>query len=282
MAKIISGVVFAFFLMWAAWCITKVPAGNVGVKVYLLGSDKGVDVEELGPGRYWIGFNEDLFLFPTFTQTDTWTSNNGASISFQTSEGLDVDADIGISYAIQPSKAAAVFQKYRKGIQEISDLYLRNMVKDAFVTIGGTKPIEAVYGEGKAELIASVEKHVRDQVSPLGINVERVYWAAQPRLPKTVVDAINAKISATQKAQQRENEIQQAKAEAQKTIEEANGKAQSIELVAKAESNAIRMRAQALQENQKLVELTLAERWDGKMPQVTGGTTPLIDLRAKP
>ena len=35
-----------------------VPAGNVGIKVNLLGGDKGVDSEVLGVGRYWIGWNE--------------------------------------------------------------------------------------------------------------------------------------------------------------------------------------------------------------------------------
>jgi hypothetical protein len=36
-------------LLTLAAC-SKVPAGNVGIKVYLLGGDKGVDHEELGPG----------------------------------------------------------------------------------------------------------------------------------------------------------------------------------------------------------------------------------------
>lgn len=275
--------IVVLLLAMSAVACSKVPAGNVGVKVYLLGGAKGVDTEELGPGRYWIGINEDLFLFPTFTQTDTWawTEGNDQSISFQTSEGLGVNADIGISYSVDPNKVSLVFQKYRKGIDEISDLYLRQMVKDAFVTIGGTKPIESVYGEGKAELIGQVEQRVRDQVAPIGIKVERVYWSAQPRLPKEVVDAINAKIAATQMAQRRENEIQQAKAEAQKVIEEANGKSQATLINAKAEADAIRLKADALRQNQDLVQLTLAEKWNGQLPTVTGGTTPLIDLRAK-
>jgi hypothetical protein len=97
--------------------LSKVPAGNVGVKVYLLGSSKGVDSEEVGPGRYWVGWNEDLFLFPTFTQNYVWTrdpdetGNEDESISFQTSEGMTVNADVGISYAIQPGKANDIFQK---------------------------------------------------------------------------------------------------------------------------------------------------------------------------
>ena len=55
-----------------AACST-VPAGHVGVKVYLLGGSKGVDSEELGVGRYWIGWNEQLYIFPTYMQNYTWT-----------------------------------------------------------------------------------------------------------------------------------------------------------------------------------------------------------------
>ena len=55
---------------------SKVPAGHVGVKVYLLGSSKGVDTEELGVGRYWIGINEELYLFPTYMQNYTWVKGS--------------------------------------------------------------------------------------------------------------------------------------------------------------------------------------------------------------
>ena len=63
----------AFCLIFVAFAsCSKVPAGQVGIKFYLLGGEKGVDTEELGPGRYWIGVNEELYLFPTYTQNYTW------------------------------------------------------------------------------------------------------------------------------------------------------------------------------------------------------------------
>ena len=116
-----------------AACST-VPAGHVGVKVYLLGGSKGVDSEELGVGRYWIGMNEELYLFPTFMQNYVWTkeetegSPTDESLSFQTADGMTANADIGISYSIDPTKVTAIFQKYRRGVDEITDTFLRNMV----------------------------------------------------------------------------------------------------------------------------------------------------------
>jgi regulator of protease activity HflC (stomatin/prohibitin superfamily) len=285
------GLAVAVLLSMAA--CTKVPAGNVGVKVYLLGNSKGVDVEELSPGRYWIGWNEELFLFPTFAQNYTWTrewvdeNKDGKaqqgeladeSISFQTKEGLVVSADVGISYNVDPTKVSILFSKYRKGIEEITDLYLRNMVKDALVTSASTRSIEMVYGVGKAELLAEVEKTVREQVAPFGIQVERLYWAGEFRLPQTVVASINAKIEATQKAQQRENEVAQAKAEADKLVETARGEADSRLINAKAEAESIRIKGEALAENPKLVELSAIEKWNGVLPTITGGSVPFVNL----
>lgn len=264
---------------------SKVPSGHVGVKVYLLGSDKGVDMEELGVGRYWIGINEELHLFPTFTQNYVWTedakegSQNDESFTFQTVEGMAVGADIGISYAIQPDKVGAIFQKYRKGINEITDTYLRNMVRDALVTAASTKPIKDVYGAGKAALMSEIETAVRLEVNDLGINIEHIYWVGQLRLPDAVVDALNAKIRATEKAAQRVNEVAQTIAEADKAREKAKGVADAILLVATAEAKAIKIKGEALQKNPAVVKLNAIDKWDGVLPKFNGGgAVPFIDV----
>lgn len=235
--------------------------------------------EVLGPGRYWIGMNEELYVFPTFTQNDTYSGDE--TISFQTVEGMTVSADVGISYSIDPEKVPLVFQKYRRGIEEISDVYLRNMVKDALVQVAGDQPIESVYGQGKTELIADVQKLVSEQVRPIGINIEKIYWTGGVRLPDSVVNSLNAKIQATQIAMQRENEVRTAEAKAAIQIAEAKGEAESMRLRAEAEANAIRVKAQALESNLKLVDLNAVEKWDGKLPvnMYGGGPIPFVNVK---
>lgn len=295
--KKLLGVMLAVLLFTTLSGCSKVPAGNVGVKVYLLGGSKGVDQEELGVGRYWIGFNEELYLFPTFSQNYVWTkgedkgSENDESLSFGTVEGLSIGADVGITYSIDPTKVSFVFQKYRKGVDEITDLYLRNMVRDALVKCSSKRSVESIYGIGKAELIQEVEEMVRDQVSNIGIVVEKIYWVGDLRLPPQVTNAINAKIQATQTAMQRENEIKTAEAQALIEIAQADGQAkskialatadaESIKLKGEAEAYAITARAKALAANVNLVELTKAERWDGKLPttMLPNSTVPFLEV----
>ena len=260
----------------------NVPVGNVGIIVHKLGGSKGVDSEEVGVGRYWLGINDELFTFPTYSQNESWVytrDKQDESITFQTKEGLSVNADIGITYNIQADKVSAVFQKYRKGINEISDIYLRNMVRDALVKEASTRPIESVYGEGKADLIEDVEKLVRSQVQDIGINVEKINWMGDLRLPATVVEAINAKIGATQKAAQRENEVAQAKAEADKVIETARGEAESKLAIAKAEAQAIEIKGKSLRDNPNVIELNKVEKWNGVLPQYMTGPVPFVNVQ---
>ncbi len=243
----------------------KVPAGHVGIKVYLLGTSKGVDTEELKVGRYWFGINEELYLFPTFQQNYVWTqskdegSPNDESFLFQTKEGLEVGADIGISYHIDPLKVNFIFQKYRRGVDEITDIFLRNMVRDAINNLSSKLEVESIYGVGKQQLLVDVQNLVQSQVAEQGIIIDKIYAIGNFRLPSQVTAALNSKIEATQRAQQRENEVQEARAQAEK---------------AKAEAEGIRVKQQL--ENSTLTPAILQkmwiEKWNGQLPNVLTGS----------
>ncbi len=276
---------------------SRVPPGNVGILVNNLGSDRGVAAEEAPVGYVWVGFFRNLYLFPTFTQNYVWTKNPNEgsqydeSIQFQTVEGMTVDADIGITYHVEANKAALLFQTYRKGIDEITNIYIRNMVRDALVSNADSLSVDAIYGTGKNALLAAVQKQVTDQLAPKGITVERIYWIGSVRLPQAVQDSLNLKIQATQKALQLENEVAQARAEAQKVVEkakgdaasrvaEANGEAQSITLRAEAQAKANDLLAKSLTTD--LVKYRAIDRWNGSVPTYTGsGTVPFVNLNGE-
>jgi regulator of protease activity HflC (stomatin/prohibitin superfamily) len=259
---------------------SKVPAGQVGVKVYLLGDSKGVDNQILGPGRYFIGWNEDLFLFPTFTQNYTWdnikdsSSPEDESITFQDRDGLKVNSDIGIAYSFDPSKISNIFQRYRKGTEELNQIVIRNAVRDALVSEASKMRVDEIYGPGKEQLIKNVEARVRSQFDPIGIKVERLYWTGAFRLPDEVVNMINAKINASQKTLQKTQEVESAKADAQKAIEDARGRAESVLLEAEAQAKANKILSESI--TPELVKYKAIERWDGKMPKVQGTSNGML------
>lgn len=294
MRKIFKSLLLVSILAILLSSCSRVPAGNVGIKFYLLGGTKGVDQEELSPGKYWIGVNEELYIFPTFTQNYVWTSDvtegseNDESFNFQDIQGLQLNADIGITYKINPSKVSLIFEKYKRGVDEITDTYLRNMVRDALVTRSSTLDVEYIYGKGRAELIDNVTKDVQSICNPIGIEIEKIYWIGRIKLPKVVEKAINAKIEATQIAQQRENELREAEAQAKKKIAEAEGFAESMKAKAKGKAEAILVEAEAQAKANRLLNASITntlvdykkiERWDGKVPQVTGNGASIINLK---
>lgn len=82
--------------------------------------------------------------------------------------------------------------------------------------------------------------------------------------------AIELKVTAEQLKLKADRDLERIEVEKMQKIAQAQG-----------EAEAIRIRGEALQKNPKLVELTIAEAWDGKLPNVmmTGsGATTLFDM----
>jgi regulator of protease activity HflC (stomatin/prohibitin superfamily) len=190
---------------------------------------------------------------------------------------MEVNADVGISYHLNPEKISAIFQKYRKGIDEITDIYMRNYVRDAFNSIASKYPVEYVYGEGKSDLLKEVQECISQELTAQGIIVDKLYWIGSVRLPQAVITALNLKIEAKQRAEQRENELRETEAEAKKKIAEADGEAQSILLKAKAQAQANYQLSASLTSN--LVQYEAIKKWDGKLPTYTGNNVPIINLK---
>lgn len=80
-------------------------------------------------------------------------------------------------------------------------------------------------------------------------------------------NAIEAKVTAEQLKLKAERDLERIKIEKQQKISEAEGKAQ-----------AIRIEAQALMSNPKVVELRWIEKWNGEVPTYWGQASPFIGL----
>ncbi len=258
----LSVVVFAILAAMLIGC-SKVPAGHVGIKVYLLGKSKGVDSEVLGIGRYYIGVNEELFLFPIFMQNVRWTesvtdfSPKDEAVRFQDKNNMTITTDVGFSYQIEAKSVPQIFQRHRKGIDEITDIYLRNIIQNAFNIIGSKMEFTEINGPSKREFLKLVTDEINAQLDGEGFTVAHL-TILDMRPPAEVKDAIIAKMTAQQNAEK-------AKAEAEATTTKA-----------KAEATSIRMRAEsitpALVEYEKIqIQRIMAGKWNGVQSLVNGG-----------
>lgn len=95
--------------------------------------------------------------------------------------------------------------------------------------------------------------------------------------------AIEEKVRAEQEALKAENEkvrrVTQAEAAAAERELAADAEAYKLEVESKARADAIRREAEALKDNPDLIQLRIAEKWDGQLPQFTGGgAIPLLNV----
>ncbi|MGI4260905.1 SPFH domain-containing protein, partial [Klebsiella pneumoniae] len=178
-----------------------VPAGFVGVKVDLYGDEKGVQQEVVGVGKYWLTWNEEIYQFPTFNQLHVYEQ----PFNFQTKDSMSVSAKVGVEYYVDQSKVSTVFQTYRKGVEEITQVNIRQNIADALIKDSGKMDIGTLAGEGRSKLLDSVTSSVKAKLDPIGIVIVKLSWTDDLTYPPQVTASINAKIEATQKTLLREN-----------------------------------------------------------------------------
>lgn len=263
------------FLAWIFF-FKMISPGYVGVVVNMFGEEKGAQPKELRVGMHWIAPWKKVYTFPIFEQNHIWAADK--SFTFQTGEGLNVNADLGISYHLHEDKIHILFCKYRRGIEEITDLFIRNYARDAINKAASKMRIEDLYGCEKQSFLEDVQQKLRTDLQQLGIEIDRLYLIGTLHFPQGVVTALNAKIEAVQRAQQRENELREAEAQAKKEVATAQGYATSTLLKAKAEGESNAIVSNSLTDT--LVKYESIKKWDGKLPQVMGeGIIPMISLK---
>ena len=282
--------------IFAAGCATRIGPGNVGIKVDLAGSQRGV--EDLPIRTGWVFYNpagSKVVEYPTFVQTAKWTHdlNEGRPIneelSFNTLQGLTVYGDISLSYHLDPAKVPAFYVKFRSDdIDQFTHGFLRNVARDSMNRVAANYTVEEIMGEKKPEMEQRSREELQSEVKDIGVVIEQFGFIGSPRPPESVVAAINAAQQAKYIAQQKQNELLQSQADAAKQVAAAEGQAKSQIAIAQGEAESNRLRAASISpqiiEWQKLaVTDRWISRWDGSMPQVqAGGNIPGLLLNVTP
>jgi regulator of protease activity HflC (stomatin/prohibitin superfamily) len=278
--------------------VTRVGVAEVGIRVKLAGDSRGVDSAPVVTG--WVFYNpllERVITFPTSVHTTVWTqdaregSPGDDSITFSSSEGVNINADVAISFHIEPEKAPHLYQRFRKdNLEAIADGYVRNAVREAFNLAASKSPVEHIYGPGKAAFLEEVAKRLQEKLEPEGIAVDQLTLNGGLRLPERVATSINRALEATQLAVQAENKVRQVKAEAEQEVTAAEGQANAARATARGEADARMIQARAdakanlllrASTSPSVLQYRALEHWDGKLPVLNGKNAlavPALDV----
>ncbi len=242
----------------------QVEQGEIALKVYQLGDKKG-QIEVLGPGRYakhWFGYYS-YKIYPTNLQQHSWTaaetkdSPADEQVSFQ-AEGQNLSADIGIEFEFMsedPDKMIAMYRYFKREPQDIVQDFMRKDIRSFFNKVVERMPVEMVYSTAKDSIRGVVQQLMAEKYAEHGIRIKEVTYLSSINLPENVKDAISAKITAKQLAEQRENEVAEKEAEARKKAAEAQGEADRLRIEAEGRAKAIEVEGRALANNPQILRL---------------------------
>ncbi len=268
--------------LFTTGCMTAVGPGHVGILVNKYGTYRGVQDFPLKTGAVWYNpFTETVYEYPTNVQRYVWTkdtkegSSNNEEISYNSKDELVFTGDFTVSYELVPDKVPAFYVKFRNdNIDDFTSGFFHDQVRNALNEVAVQYTADELYGEKKAEFLDKALALVKQRVSDYGVDVVSLGYAAAPRPPDMVANAINGKITAIQKADQANNEVLWAEAEAKKKIAEANGTAQANALIAKSIS------PELIQWQQMAIQQQAINKWNGNLPQYSGGgAIPFIQMQ---
>ncbi len=292
---VVAAVLLAALGIGLASC-TRVEVGHVGILVKLAGSDRGVQNAPIVTG--WVAYNpltETVIEFPTSVQNVVWTRDvneghpNDESITFASSEGVTVNADIGLAFHIDPAKAPKLYTRFREAdVLRLAHGYVRNVVREALSEVSSGMVVQEIYGSGKTRLVQQAQRLIEQRLSPDGFVIDQLTFVSALRLPENVVGAINLAMEATQNAIQAENRVRQTRAEAEQAVEAARGQAEAARQQARGQADSLLIRAHAEAQANEVIRLSMSpeviayrqlERWDGHLPVVHGGgNVPMLTL----
>ncbi len=252
-------------------CCTVVDAGEVGVKFHKWSASEqdygGVE----GTCKGWVFYNPfttSVFTYPTFTQRKQYET-----INVNAKDASLFEMDPTIAYRIDPAKVCSIFTKYRVGVKELEDGYIRTCIYEAYRTCANQYTSDSLMGN-RANFERDVRSRLERSLMTEGFVVEEFTSKITP--PKSLTAMIDAKNAAIQSALKAENQVKEAEANAKIAIAKAKGNADATKIKADAEAYYNRTIAASL--SPMIIQEDLIEKWDGKMPKIVGGNGMMMDI----
>lgn len=301
----IGAAVFGFIIVATLIClglsIEKIPTGYVGV-VY--SAVNGVEDEYLTEGwnivaptkkvtEYSIGIEQSYL-----TADDKGDSPDDESFSTPTADGKSLTVDLEFSYKFNQKTITDTFTMFKgQSGKTVKDTFIKPKIKAWTQEVTAKYPVTDVFGDKRQELNEALDVYLKEKFAPYGIVIDTVNFTrietdaetqaaiqkkvnAQQELELAKIESQTAQVQAEKDKKvalvQAEKDKETAIINAEKAKIKAEGEAEALRIAAEAEAEANREIASSL--TPELIDKIKYEKWNGQMPQVSGGSTPIIDL----
>lgn len=222
-----------------------VQPGNRGILVTLGKVDMNFKSEGLG---FKMPFITDL------TEVTTKQRTEGLQAAAFSSDLQTVDVHIKVLYRVPESSITTVFQQYAGNP---FDSLIAPRVQEALKEVAAQESAEGIVKKREVIKTRTLEL-ARQKVGTILVLEDIVIENID--LSKELETAIEAKMVQEQEAAKAKFTQQKAEIEAKTAVIRAEG-----------EAKAIQVRGEAIRKNPSVIDLQIAEKWDGVAPLVVGG-----------
>lgn len=287
---IILAAILIVGLFCAVICLEKIPAGYVGVVYNMNG---GVDGEVLTQGWHLVSPTKKVTTYSIgieqsyLSSEDKGDSPKDESFSIPTSDGKTVRVNLEFSYRFDEERVSETFIMFKgKSGEVIKDTFIKPKIVAWTQEVSANYPVTDIFGDKRTEINAELDTYLRQKFEQYGIIIDTVNFTDISVDNETAV-AIQKKVTAQQEYELANIEAQTAKVNAERDKEVARIAAEKAIIEAQAEADVVRIAAEAEAEANREIAASLTpelidkikyEQWNGVMPTVTGGSTPIVSI----
>jgi regulator of protease activity HflC (stomatin/prohibitin superfamily) len=250
-----------FIFIWGTFVI--VPAGNRGVVLWWGSVEKRVMGEGL---NFKVPMAERVIKIDVRVRPHPFKEIDAASKEYQMVKLTGM-----MNFHIDPAYVNDLYQKV--GL-DFADKVIVPAFNDFVKEVVPNYPITEILPK-REEIRKRAMAKLGDNLARYHIVVDDIYFA-NIRFTLEYEKAIEAKQVAQQQVETQRQILAQREIEAQQKVATAKGEAESILVVAQGQAKANDALSRSI--SSILVQYKSIEKWNGILPQVSGGGIPLIDL----
>lgn len=295
------GIVLVLCVVLGFMCTEKVPAGYVGVVYNMSG---GVDGEVLTQGFHLVSPTKKVTTYSIgieqsyLTSEEKGDSKKDESFSIPTFDGKTVKVNLEFSYRFDAEKVTDTFVQFKgRSGEDVKNTFIKPKIMAWTQEVSATYPVTDIFGDKRTEINAELDTYLKEKFAPYGIIIDTVNFT-DISVDEETAAAIQKKVTAQQALElanieaktaqvQAEKDKNVALIEAQKNKEAASIQAEQAKIKAQGEADALKLQAEAEAEANKkiaesltpeLIEKIKYEKWNGQVPKVQGGSTPIVSI----
>ncbi|MFR2774808.1 MAG: prohibitin family protein [Anaerostipes sp.] len=244
-----------FVLFILSFCVTYVPANNVGVRYSAI---SGTSNKTLNEGITFKLPIDKIYCIPTTVEERTIKKMN-----VQTKDAQFVTSEVNVKFQVNKKDAFKVYKRYTT-LDSLKQNIISNYAQKSIESVVTKYNVIDVLGAKKNEVYALSTKDLEEKLKSEGIKLVSL-TIKNMNAGEEIEQAIADEAVAKKRVETAEQNRLKAKKDAETKL-----------INAQAESDANKILEKQLTD--KILKQQLIAKWDGKLPAVTSGNENILDI----